>query len=745
MTGKFGLCCATALVLISAMTAQSFAQEEKTQTEEQETKSSPLLINADELRYEDQNQTIIASGNVEIFQGDTILHADKIKYDQSKGIVTASGNIQIIERSGNVVFADEIELTDDLKQGFVDSIQVLFTNDAKFAAASGDLNENVTTLSKAVYSPCKICAEDKNPLWSIRADKIYHDKKKKDVIYKNARFEVLGVPIAYTPYFSHPDPTVERRTGFLTPRFGSDSELGTFFTNDFYVDIDQDKDLTLSPFFSEEDGLLLGGEWRQRFEKGALKVNGAGVVADRTLSDGTVDNDTFRGYLFATAQMDLTDDWRSGLEVQTTTDDDFLRRYNISDEDILRSRLYVEYLHDRDYADISGYYFEDLRPEATEDAPLAVPIIQWEKYGQPGQLLGGRWVLGLDTAKLERGDEETDSFRFSTKLGWQKETFHQNGVITSLELQNWIEGFSAQNIALTGGGTTDTDDIRVQPIGQIKARLPISKNISDTLNHYIEPTVAFTATTTNANDAIVPNEDSRDTEFDHTNIFSLNRYTGRDRVETGQWLSWGVRTGLNDFELPENDFFSFAGGEASIFLGQSYHFDNDNDFAQGSGLEGKTSDYVGNINIRPNNILNIDYSFRLDDDDFRARKHDVDLSLNFDRFTFNTEYLFLDDSIVFDDLEDREEITFGMTYDRIENWKFAGEYTRDLSSNGGTVDSALSITYYNECVAITLAAKRDGTDRTDISSGNSVSLTLDLLSLGNTNPAVLSQDLFGDQ
>ena len=177
------ICLATILIAAASGTAAQLS-------------GATAVIQADTVMHNQEFGNVIAKGNVEISQEERVLFA-------------ASGNVILLEPTGDTFFADYVELTDGMRDGVIEQIRVLLTDDSRFAAVRGKRKDGIkTTLTKAVYSPCKVCKEDpeKAPLWQLKASTIVHDKNTREIRYQNARLELYGVPVAYTPFFSHPDP-----------------------------------------------------------------------------------------------------------------------------------------------------------------------------------------------------------------------------------------------------------------------------------------------------------------------------------------------------------------------------------------------------------------------------------------------------------------------------------------------------------------------------------------------------------
>ena len=210
----------------------------------------PIVFTADELTYDQERETVRATGNVEIVYGERILLADEITYLQPQDLVVATGDVALLDATGHVVFADRVEVTGDLREGVLENLRAILADGARFAAIGARRTDGtLTEMRKAVYSPCFLCPEDPTqpPLWQIKAVKVFHDEERKVIEYRDAWFELAGIPVFYTPYLSHPDPTVVRKSGFLFPTFGVSSDLGVIAGIPYYWVIDDNKDATITP------------------------------------------------------------------------------------------------------------------------------------------------------------------------------------------------------------------------------------------------------------------------------------------------------------------------------------------------------------------------------------------------------------------------------------------------------------------------------------------------------------------
>jgi LPS-assembly protein len=337
----------------------------------------PVLITADELIFDRVEEVVTARGDVEISQNERVLVADEVIYDIPSRTVTAVGNVILLEPDGEVVFADRAEIDDRLATGFIEQVRVLLRDQSRMAATRAERTEGrYVTLTDGVFSPCRLCRDhpERAPLWQIKAKEVVHDQEEKTIEYRDAWMEFFGVPIFYTPYFQHPDPTVERQSGILAPTVGTSENLGFTAQTPVFWAIDEVSDFTFSPIITTKQSVVLGGEYRRLFQEGGLAVTLSGTIADRKEDDGDVDRDVFRGHVDATGRFNLDPTWRTGFDLRRATDDTYLRLYDFSADRTLRSRAFVEGFRARNYAAVNAFAYQGLRDQDDNDEfPIVAP------------------------------------------------------------------------------------------------------------------------------------------------------------------------------------------------------------------------------------------------------------------------------------------------------------------------------------------------------------------------------------
>src|SRR5215467_14188955 len=305
------------------------------------TKPAPnaqMLVQANEIRYDYNNQQVSAVGNVQIYYNGATIEADKVIYDQRSKRLHAEGNARLTEADGKISYGQLLDLSDDYRDGFIDSLRLETPDQTRMAAARADRTDaNYTVFQSGVYTACEPCRDDprKPPLWQVKAARIIHNESEKMMYFEDARIEFFGVPLAWVPYFSAPDPTVKRKTGFLMPIVSTSSAYGFGIETPYYIALAPNYDATISPRMTSTQGPLLSGEWRQRFEDGDLTIHGAGIdQLDKNKfirSDGTVTPGfrDWRGSVESSGRFELSPQWTWGFDAVGLSDRTFFQDYKI--------------------------------------------------------------------------------------------------------------------------------------------------------------------------------------------------------------------------------------------------------------------------------------------------------------------------------------------------------------------------------------------------------------------------------
>lgn len=698
----------------------------------QDDESAPVDLQANSMSRDEEQDLVTAEGDVMIVQAGRILRADQVDYNVGTDTVHAKGNVVLNEETGNIHLSDDVTYQNKLENGTVNNLQSFLADGSRFKAVSGERKGGTVTVMKdAFYTPCEMCKNEpeKPPVWDLVASKMTHDQEEHRVSYRNARLEFMGVPVAYTPYFSHPDGTVKQKSGFLTPSAGYKSSLGMFLDNRYYWGIAPDQDATVGLRVMTEELPLLTGEYRKRWEDASLKLSG-GITdsgrKDRTVGQVVAADRELRGHVFANGRWDMNDKWRSGVNINWTSDDQYMRQYDFTDEDVLENEVYAERFSGRSYASGRVITYHDIRVrDQPIDQPDVLPEIIASFKGEPGDipLLKGQWTIDTSMLGLMRDGSDQDMNRFSTGLGWERRLVSDYGFLTSVEANARADFYHINDKTTAtpaSGLATSAFATRFFPQLHMKTSYPMARAYEN-MQAKIEPVLALTLAPKISDPNKIPNEDSIDAQIDASNLLEANRFPGLDRVEDQSRLTYGMRAGL----------FGYGGSYGDVFFGQSYRLSNDNNpFAVGSGLNNQSSDYVGQISGRFANTYNLDYRFQLDSDNFGSQRHEVDAWADWNRLRLSTRYLFARGLGGTSLSDSREQVRGDAQYYLTKEWRVRGGATHDLGVNEGLRQAYTGIDYLGQCIFVSLTGEKNYTTDASGDSGTEVLLRVGLKNLG---------------
>ncbi|MEQ1756111.1 MAG: LPS-assembly protein LptD [Micropepsaceae bacterium] len=675
-------------------------------------KQQEVLIRADKMSYDTTTNVVSAEGNVEVTYGERTLLADRLSYNQQSRIVIAEGNATLREANGTTLTGSRIEVTDDMKDGIIESLNVVVAGRGRLAAAKATRSDgNVMTLEKAVYTTCKPCKDDpsKAPTWQIKAFRIVYNQEKARVEYEDAFFEVFGVPILYLPYFSHSDPEAPRESGFLVPGVGHSTDIGYFAEIPYYFALDPSYDLLLAPMYTENDGPLVKGEWRQRTETGSYNIQASGRYGKpRDRFGDEVRDDTLQGHIFGSGKFNIDDVWSWGYNAQLTSNDTYLKRYDISSLDRLQNNLFLEGINGRSYSAVNAWYFQGLRE--TDDpgtTPLVLPLAELE-YVPDETVLGGRFTFSANGLFLHRSEGQ-DTSRVSATASWKLPLTTEGGHLLTLFANVRGDAYYVTDSAPGADAETVT---RFLPWAGIEWRYPLVRTDWG-WKQVIEPIVQVIGAPYGGNPAGIPNEDSGSFEFDETNLFSFNKFPGLDRWETGPRINAGVRAAAY-----------FDDGFVEAIIGESFRLHEDDAFTVQSGLRGQQSDFVGRFTIQPTSEIRIVNRFRINEQDYSFERNEVYAEASDpDWYLFRAGYVLLEPDPLLPD--QREEVNFLGSFRAVDNIWLKGSGRRDLAGDQ-MIESKFGLAYEDDCAEFGIDFRRRFTRDRDIEPASSVLFTFRL-------------------
>ncbi len=697
---------------------------------ESEKETTDIYFSADEMINNDQLQTVTAIGNVNIIRNDTTVVADKVVYNQKDDVVTAIGNVIMVEKDGNVIFSDYVRLTDKMSKGSMDEVKVVMADESRVAAKRfRRLDKDNKIMDKAVYSPCSVC-KNENPLWQLKAQTVKHYAEEKNVVYNHAFLEFLGIPVFYTPYFSHPDPTVKRRSGFLPPSITSTKYLGSSLKTNYFWAISDNEDLTFSPMITSDRGILWGASYNKYFNRGELFATGTYINGPRETKPDYEDpeynsGDKNRGNLFLRGRYEFNDYWVGNADIKYVSDRYYLKDISLPEKDYtwLTSSVSAQGFDNRNYASIEAYYYKlityyDL-PRATEK-PLVLPMFTYENIGDPNRY-GAYTKTNFDFASVIR-DDEASSQRLTMINSWILPYTSPYGEKYKLSASLKSDLYYVDHYTNSDNETFSGTVARIFPQVGLEWRMPFIR-ASETSRQIIEPVIVAVAAPDGGdkNDKI-PNEDSQDIELDDTNILSLDRYAGYDRNDTGSRVSYGLNWSS----------YGDAFGHTSAFIAQSYSFKKGEGFNQNLNQDSYFSDYVGRINAKPNEYLDLNYRFSLDKDTLDFSYSELSATFGPDMLKTHISYIYLQSSpnSVIQGYNERKELYTSVKMKLSRDWSASIYNRQDLANIDRSLEHGGSITYDNECLRFILDIRRYNYASSDYNGDFEFTATILLKTLG---------------
>jgi LPS-assembly protein len=691
---------------------------------------------ADTLSYENDADIVTATGDVRMVRGMDRVRADKIVWNRKTGQVRAEGNVSAVSANGDTIYGDVAILTDTLKDGVVENLLLVLADGGRLAARTSKQVNGVTTLNDAAYSPCPVVNSDncpRKPSWQISAVRIIHDPIRKEIVFKGARLEMFGVPLFVIPTLSQPLGT-DGRSGFLVPDLQYTRTNGLEISLPYYMRLKSNRDLTITPHIYSSTLPAIEGQYRALTKNGAYQIGGIATYSSRiaTGTTGGTAQRAFRGYLDASGRFQLDPQWSVSGSVRRVTDRTFLRRYDISRDDRLRSNLKLERIDNKSYFSLNGWSIQTLRSgDIQGQIPVALPEVDYRRrINDPA--LGGKFDVQLNALALGRSVGQ-DTQRAFAGVRWDLRKLTRLG--QEVLFTAYARGdlyHSDENISTTTALYRGTAGYQSRGIGALAAevRWPfIGQALGGTQR--ITPRVQIVASPRTAN-LNIPNEDARAVDLEDSNLFALNRFPGYDRWEDGTRVTYGL-----DYA------FDAPGWAVTANIGQSYRLTNTNTLLpDGTGLSSKVSDIVGRTTVRYRDMVSATYRFRLDKDNFTPRRQEFDATIG-NRSTYATlGYLRLNRNIgpELEDLRDREEVRVG---GRVQVSKFISifgsavvdltdraEDPLSLATGYEPIRHRLGIAYTDECLDIGLTWRRDYDTTGDARAGNSYLLRLVFRGLG---------------
>lgn len=695
-----------------------------------------VAFESDQISYDENGETLTATGNVVLRSGDRSVRADRVTYDRTTGRILAAGRVRFVDENGNQLFTESVELTDQFEAGTMEDLLIALRQGGRLAARTGErTGDGAIALSDAAYSACPVETPQgcpKEPTWRITADRVVYDPGTDKVRFTGAYLEIFGLRLLPLPRLTI-NTTGQAQSGFTIPRIQVSGNNGVEVSQGYYWHLAPNRDLSASATVFTEAPPMIDAQWRHLTGLGAYQVTGYLTASKRVpdpLDPAATERD-LRGYFFANGKLQFDPKWSLTSSVRLASDRTFLRRYDISYDDRLRSLANLERIDDSSYFSVAGYYTQSLRPfDVQGQIPFALPAIDYRKrMGSP--VLGGTVQFQGNTLALWRPDGQ-DTRRAFASAQWDLRRITPLGQVVQFTALARGDLYHSEDNAQTATSLY-RGEAGWQSRGVALAAVDMSWPLVGGLfggTQVLTPRVQLVAAPSIRN-LVVPNEDARAIDLEDTNLFELNRFPGYDRVEDGVRATYGL-----DWQL------FVPGWEVRSTIGQSYRFTGNRDFlVDGTGIFNNLSDIVGRTQVKFRDFVRLTHRYRLDKDNLAVRRNEIDATVGSSKTYVEIGYVRLDRNITaVEDLQDREEARVAARVAFANYWSVFGSGVFNLTdseedptftSDGfDPVRTRLGVAYSDECLELGLSWRRDYITTGDSRRGNSFQVYFALKNLG---------------
>ncbi len=691
------------------------------------TTSQNFKIIGENINFDNKNKVIKSSNSAVLTDIDkNTITLSNFEYKNDIGIFKSIGKIKINDKFQNSYEFSQIYIDTKTREvvgtdikAFINNQEFKLDEDNKpriFANTISMKNENLE-FKKAIFTNCNYRQNDKCPPWTIKSSKILHDNKKKTIYYDNAVIKIYDVPVFYLPKFSHPDPSVKRRSGFLNPSFANSTNLGRSIKLPYFFAIDKDKDFTLNTrIFTTENPLYLG-EYRQAFEASKAIIDLGFTEGFKKTSGVKKEGDKSHIFTKFFHNFKGRNDSNNALEftLQEVSDDKYFKLYSVNtdqvSEDITTLENSIVFNHKKDdlYLNVSAGIYETLKSSYNDKFEYIYPEIELRKNLVENSLLGN---VDLDTnIKVLTQDTNKTSKFFINNFLWDFKDFNFNSGIKG-KLLSKIKNINYETKNILNYKESTTHEL-FGAFGYF-TEVDLIKETSYTTKHYLKPKALFKYS---------PGQMRKETDGDRldlSEVFSLDRSGEDGNFENG--LSVGVGF---DYEIDTST------KNFKLSMGQVINQKENKKMSSISSLDEKLSDLVGKSALQINESFQLNYNFLVDQNYSELNYNEIGAKLDFELFSFKLDYL-----------QERKHIgkadfataQFGFKTNNNSSINFKTK--RNLITNSSEYYD-LSYQYFNDCLRAGIAYRREFYQDSEVEPENSLMFRISILPDGDDKQRLL--------
>ena len=677
----------------------------------------PIGFEADNVVVDQADGSLFATGNVELKQANNTLRADEVTYYRNQNKAIARGNVVHIDGDGTVTNAAIMEIDTEFSHILAETIISNFTTGEWLSADQADrIAGDRGIFDASRFTPCKCdFLNGERPLWDIKASQSVRNEKTQTITHYNMRMSVLNVPVGYLPFLSHPDWTVRRRSGVLTPSFIISSDLGFTPSIPYYQIIDETSDVEFTTYKYQYRGLGVKSRYRKLWDRAELNA---------TIYTANVEtykkNRELVGAVDATYASRIGNGWDIRANLRRASQDTFMRRYDFNDDTSLKSTISATRTIDNRYYRVEASDRQSLlASDKTLNEPTVLPSIFYEKT-EKGWRGNQKFRTELSAVQLDN-DQGHDMARWSG-IFEVAEDFD-----LPLGIANYEANVSGNYYSIhtkPDSAATSLGDISfVTPALSVGWRLPIAV-VGANRTAIFEPQARLAFIGGKDRTSAIPNRDASDYRIDEANLFLLNRYQGKDYILPGTRADIGVSATTND------NFF----GDVSGFFGVSRRLSGKTSAGLNTDQGDKYSDYVASLTVNSANSLNLRWSGRLSSKDLTLNESKTSLSSALGTGSLSVTHNQLAKAYFASSDDDREELSASYSQSLIGGWQFSATQLWDLSYGKTRRKKSTAVLSWNggvqDCLYVTINYKHDPVADRDVSAVDQLNFVIGFKNLG---------------
>jgi LPS-assembly protein len=685
----------------------------------------PIGFEADNVVVDQADGSLFATGNVELKQANNTLRADEVTYYRNQNKAIARGDVVHIDRDGTVTNAAMMEIDTEFSHILAETIISNFTTGEWLSADQADrIAGDRGIFDASRFTPCKCdFLNGERPLWDIKASQSVRNEKTQTITHYNMRMSVLNVPVGYLPFLSHPDWTVRRRSGVLTPSFIISSDLGFTPSIPYYQIIDETSDVEFTTYKYQYRGLGVKSRYRKLWDRAELNA---------TFYTANVEtykkNRELVGAVDATYASRIGNGWDIRANLRRASQDTFMRRYDFNDDTSLKSTISATRTIDNRYYRVEASDRQSLlASDKTLNEPTVLPSIFYEKT-EKGWRGNQKFRTELSAVQLDN-DQGHDMARWSG-IFEVAEDFD-----LPLGIANYEANVSGNYYSIhtkPDSAATSLGDISfVTPALSVGWRLPIAV-VGANRTAIFEPQARLAFIGGKDRTSAIPNRDASDYRIDEANLFLLNRYQGKDYILPGTRADIGVSATTND------NFF----GDVSGFFGVSRRLSGKTSAGLNTDQGDKYSDYVASLTVNPANSLNLRWSGRLSSKDLTLNESKTSLSSALGTGSLSVTHNQLAKAYFASSDDDREELSASYSQSLIGGWQFSATQLWDLSYGKTRRKKSTAALSWNggvqDCLYVTINYEHDPVADRDVSAVDQLNFVIGFKNLGAISQSAVS-------